>query len=159
MSLGLSFVDVAAPSALRPDGAMGGFWPAGDAKQRDCVHYCLPGVVDTWATLTYNLLASGRLRAAMATNGEERRGAKASRFFAANASEWLRVKGYAERLEACAGGYSAASARPPKGGCETRLQQQPWWAFRCIESRDRRARRGEAWATAWTPWMPPESFD
>lgn len=162
-ALGTSFIDVAAPSALRPDGAMGGYWPAGDARQRDCVHYCLPGAVDTWATFLYNLISSKRLRAAMTTATHDgRRGGgqrTSNRFLAANVSEWLRVKGYAERLEACTNFGATAGSTVRKGACESRMQQLPWWAFRCIENRDRRAIRGEAWATTWTPWMPPESFD
>ena len=154
VAFGASFLDVAAPSALRPDGAMGGYWPKGDAKQRDCVHYCLPGVVDTWSTLLYNLLVTSRLRAAMVM--DERHAKRPRSFFAANASDWLHIKGYAERLEACTG---SAGARAAKGACETRLQQQPWWAFRCVEPRDRRAVRGDAWENMWTPYMPPEAFD
>ena len=57
-SLGASFIDVAAPSALRPDGAMGGYWPAGDSRQRDCVHYCLPGPIDEWTRLLLALLTA-----------------------------------------------------------------------------------------------------
>ena len=34
-AFGASFLEVATPSALRPDGAMGGYWPTGDAKQRE----------------------------------------------------------------------------------------------------------------------------
>ena len=47
-------MDVAVPSALRPDGAMARFWSVGGYKtacngngncalKDDCVHYCLPG--------------------------------------------------------------------------------------------------------------------
>lgn len=140
-----------------------------------CVHYCLPGVVDTWTSFFENLLASPRLRAAMGAD-EKRLGAGAganigvgrvagrqSRFFAANASEWLRVKGYAERLEACVTStHMSRSTRPGhlgKASCESRLQLQPWWAFRCIEQRDRRVVRAPDFGTTWTPWMPAESFD
>lgn len=51
---GVRFVDVAAPSAQRPDGAMARFWPNAGARKEDCVHYCLPGVIDAWSTLLYN---------------------------------------------------------------------------------------------------------
>ena len=80
-------------------------------------------------------------------------------FFAANASEWLRTKGYSERYEACTDRQPATGARVAKGACESRLQQQPWWAFKCVEPRDRRALRGDGWAERWPPWMPAESFD
>jgi hypothetical protein len=162
--LGASFLDVAAPSSHRPDGAMGGYWPRGDAKQRDCVHYCLPGVVDTWSTLLYNLVASPRVQSALAADAAQparaagRAPRSSGRFFVPNASEWLRVKGYAERFEACS--YNAVrQGHSGRGACETRLQLQPWWAFQCIEPRDRRAVRGPDYAATWTPWMPAESFD
>lgn len=154
-AFGVSFIDVSAPSALRPDGAMGGYWPDGTVKQLDCVHYCLPGVVDTWSVLLYNLLATRRLRRALDEGdgraGELLRGQP--RFLAANASDWLRVKGYAERFEACLPG------RGRLGACEFQLQRQPWWAFRCIETRDRAVARGPRYAGEYVPWAPPESFD
>ena len=37
------------------------------------------------------------------------------------------------------------------------MQQQPWWAFRCIEPRERNIVRGPRWAEKWVPWMPLES--
>ena len=145
---------------------MGGYWPAGDSRQRDCVHYCLPGVVDTWSSLLYNLLSSRRLRAAIdaavdepAANKQQTASRRrTSRFFAANVSEWLGKKGYAEALEQCTSGASG-TARASKGTCETRLQQRQWWAFRCIENRERKSVRGPTWATDYMPWMPAESFD
>ena len=166
---GTSFIDVAAPSALRPDGAMGRFWPAGGlingkSKQLDCVHYCLPGVVDTWPTLLYNLLTSQRLKsalesAAVGTGASDvRDGTKGSRhrprFLSSNATDWLHVKGYAERFEGCMPG------RGRLGSCEEhRMQSLPWWPFRCVASRDRAARLGPRWSEQYKPWMPPESFD
>ena len=54
----IHFLDLAAPSAMRPDGAMARFWRGhGPEKiKEDCVHYCMPGVVDAWSTLVYNWL-------------------------------------------------------------------------------------------------------
>jgi uncharacterized membrane protein YgcG len=188
-----SFIDVAAPSALRADGAMGGYWPAGDARQRDCVHYCLPGVVDMWPTLLYNLLTSTRLRKALdehrrgpaagatgVTGQQQQRASSASggggggassgggssgggstsdaavargrpRFLNTNVSEWLHQKGFAERFEAC--------GRTRRGMCEYNLQRQPWWAFRCVEPRERALVRGPRYNVEYVPWMPAESFD
>ena len=175
VALRTSFIDVAGPSALRPDGAMGGYWPKGNVRanprgnsQLDCVHYCLPGVVDTWNVLLYNMLASPRLQRALGGGGSgsavPRAGAAVTarassqrtagrRFFAANSSEWLREKGYAERFERCTfGGHGVQR-------CEARMQQQPWWPFTCIEPRDRAALRGPRYSELYVPWHPPESFD
>ena len=190
VATGASFIDVAAPSALRPDGAMGGYWPStltpsGQNKQLDCVHYCLPGVVDTWNALLYNLLTSPRLRRALdgspppaeraageqlargaggggrssaklgsGTKGSSAKGgaakgsARGSRFLSANATEWLTVKGYAERFEKCTmGGHGS-------GRCEARMQLQPWWAFRCIEPRDRGYVHSKDYSAQYKPWHP-----
>ena len=163
-SCGTSFLDGAAPAARRPAGAVGRVLPPGShgngkSKQLDCVHYCLPGVVDTWPTLLYNLLTSRHLKAALGAVDADGKdgGARGShprmRFLSANASEWLRVKGYAERFEGC------MPSRGRLGACEHRMQSLPWWPFRCIESRDRAARKGAQWSEHYKPWMPPESFD
>ena len=120
------------------------------------MHYCLPGVVDTWSTLLYNLLTSQRLRKALepvevATRlgggrASPKSNARGSRFFSTNSSEWLLMKGYAERFEKCTvGGHGG-------GRCEMRMQQQPWWAFHCIEPRERGVLRGKAYSDAYTPW-------
>ena len=58
-SHGVRFLDLAAPSAMRPDGAMARFWPSAGARKEDCVHYCMPGVVDTIATMVYNWMVGG----------------------------------------------------------------------------------------------------
>jgi hypothetical protein len=59
---GLHFLDLAAPSAMRPDGAMARFWRGNGPEKvkEDCVHYCMPGVVDEFSTLILNWLASAR---------------------------------------------------------------------------------------------------
>ena len=164
VATGASFLDVTGPSALRPDGAMGGYWLKGNPRlnpkgnsQLDCVHYCLPGVVDTWNVLLYNLLSAPRLQRALAQTpaGGRAAGQRGSgrRFFAANASEWLREKGYAERFEKCTfGGHGAQR-------CEARMQQLPWWAFTCIEPRERGLVRGPRYSEHYHPWQPAESFD
>ncbi|KAI7857276.1 hypothetical protein BDC45DRAFT_566272 [Circinella umbellata] len=41
------FVDLAALTDLRPDGHVGG---------QDCLRYCIPGPLDTWAQVLYNVL-------------------------------------------------------------------------------------------------------
>lgn len=40
------FVDLAALTDLRPDGHVGG---------QDCLRYCMPGPLDAWATILYNV--------------------------------------------------------------------------------------------------------
>lgn len=133
------------------------------ACARALCQYCLPGVVDTWSALLYNLLASSRVQSAMGASPTTQRGGMGQRatvtpprrrFWTANATEWLRGKGYAERFESC----SYSPSRGLLGSCESRLQQQPWWAFRCAESRNRRAIFGADYAEQYTPWQPPELF-
>ena len=144
---------MAAPSAQRPDGAMARFWPRSQPTRRhDCVHYCLPGVVDAWSTLFYNLVASERVQRAMPPPPTAASDPALRRFVLANATAWLHERGYAERFEACRGRLGPSS-------CEPRLQAQPWWAFDCWESRDRAKNLGKNHAERWTPWMPAESFD
>jgi hypothetical protein len=75
-----------------------------DYREEDCLHTCLPGPVDEYVRLLYNLLraraAPGRANASAAlqprgtTSGGERR------FFAQNRSAWLYTTG-AESLEPC----------------------------------------------------------
>lgn len=195
MAVGASFIDVATPSALRPDGAMGRFWPPGNRQNEydttrrtssclvacylerrtllkkllpsnltnlSCVHYCLPGVVDTWVTLLYNLLASARLQRALRptvtldgalpkrTARSLSSRASSRRFLDTNSSVWLHERGYSERFETC-----KANARGP-AACETSMQRRPWWAFYCHEPKDR---PGGDYEKNYHPWQPPESFD
>jgi len=179
---GASFLDVALPSAMRPDGAMGRFWPAHVRQRLDCVHYCLPGVVDTWSTLFVNLLASSRLQRALRAspppppvdaNGAlsvaprrapRRRMAsmRGRRFFDANETLWHTERGFAERFEGCRKGGLPAQVARKEGGpvlCEAQLQLQPWWPFVCWDGAERRAQLASDHATKWVPWSPPESFD
>lgn len=44
---GWKLLDAYSPTILRPDSHQGG---------NDCLHYCLPGPVDHWVTLLYNML-------------------------------------------------------------------------------------------------------
>lgn len=46
-------MDVDKMTALRPDGHQG--WIP-EIKAFDCLHYCIPGPIDTWAQLLYNIL-------------------------------------------------------------------------------------------------------
>jgi len=51
-SFGIVYMDVSAPTQLRPDGHRGH-----NRKGRlDCTHYCFPSVVYTWVQLLYNTL-------------------------------------------------------------------------------------------------------
>ena len=56
-----SFLDIFALSAARPDETLGAFHEGLKTSHRglahrDCVHYCLPGPADAWASALYNLL-------------------------------------------------------------------------------------------------------
>ena len=46
-AVGGIFVDLAALTDMRPDGHVGG---------QDCLRYCIPGPLDTWAQVLYNVL-------------------------------------------------------------------------------------------------------
>lgn len=59
----VSFLDIDAIAATRPDMHLGHYkrwegYPSAllAAADADCVHYCLPGVPDTWSRLLFNLL-------------------------------------------------------------------------------------------------------
>ena len=56
-TLGITFLTLAGLSIQRPDGAMGG---RGELDAEDCLHYCMPGVPDTFAQLVFSALAIGR---------------------------------------------------------------------------------------------------
>ena len=57
---GVHFLDLAKPSAQRPDGAMARYWSDAGKVKEDCVHYCMPGPVDAWSTLVYNWIVHGK---------------------------------------------------------------------------------------------------
>ena len=176
---GVSFLDVAAPSARRPDAVMGPFWPAGSSRQRDCVHSCMPGPVDAWSMLLANLLESPRLVRALSelppnAPAQQRAHGHAARRFFANYTRWLGVRGYSERLEkdeceppvASKAPGMASKAAPmgrrerssgPRCEAQPQLHRHSWWAFDCGRGRaDHGANRSGA---EWQPWMPVESFD
>lgn len=62
---GWQVLDAYALTVLRPDSHIGG---------RDCLHYCVPGPADQWATMLYNMLAARSERRADANAGGEDRG-------------------------------------------------------------------------------------
>ncbi len=165
---GATFVDVAAPSARRPDGAMGGFWPPGSPRQRDCVHSCMPGPVDSWSVMLSNLLRSAPLRRALA-EAPGGAAAGAGRRFFENATQWLTARGFSERLEACGaaagrGGGRERALQRARGlhECAGGLHRHSWWAFDCSSAGRQQVEPPRAPAAApgeWQPWRPAESFD
>lgn len=88
-------------------------------KARDCLHSCMPGPVDTWVRLVYNLLLSQGGRWADAPSAGRR-------FFAADRQAWLERRGTAERLE----------RELPCAACEAKLRHLPWWPFRRLARPD-----------------------
>ncbi|KAL1529190.1 hypothetical protein AB1Y20_000149 [Prymnesium parvum] len=116
-ALGVTFIDVALPSAMRPDGAMARFWPPSSYKSAcnehgncalkdDCVHYCLPGPVDAWSTMIYNKLRAlsdtPLAKRQTASDGGHQRGTIPSgpgRYFAQSLERWLGARGAALQLE------------------------------------------------------------
>lgn len=91
MTHGASFLDISPLSLMRPDGQMARFSP-----KNDCLHSCLPGPVDTWIQLAFNLWQAmrDRLRGARPpTHG--------ARIFVPNSQNWTRRRGIAYTLEFC----------------------------------------------------------
>ena len=124
----VSFIDVAPLSMQRPDDTMArwcrlsgrdcyqragqsrreaGFRivPDADYLEEDCLHSCLPGPVDEYVRLLYNLLRNRNFaaRSPSTSNASAFRTSqfRDRRFFAKNLSSWLYTEG-AERLESCA---------------------------------------------------------
>ncbi|KAK7302938.1 hypothetical protein RJT34_13835 [Clitoria ternatea] len=48
LNFGLSLIDITDAMVMRPDGHPGRYRSVGNVKINDCVHWCLPGPVDTW---------------------------------------------------------------------------------------------------------------
>lgn len=78
--------------------------PAADYWEEDCLHTCLPGPVDEYVRLLFNLLPGRATRTALAHGGSG-----GGRFFGKNLSTWLYTEG-AENLEPCANASSPACA-------------------------------------------------
>ena len=55
---GVSYVDTAALSMQRPDGAMGAHSTRASTSHEDCMHFCLPGVPDIFTQMVVSVLAS-----------------------------------------------------------------------------------------------------
>lgn len=53
-TLDFKFLDVTRLSMYRPDAHSQAF--TGDPKKTDCIHWCLPGVPDTWIDILYAIL-------------------------------------------------------------------------------------------------------
>ena len=71
--LSIPYVDVAALSYLRADGAMGyNPW----TRKEDCVHYCMPGVPDDFARLLFNVMHAEDEEAGGRADGRVKSGAE-----------------------------------------------------------------------------------
>ena len=137
---GITFIDVAKPTAMRPDGAMARFWPSAGARKEDCVHYCLPGVVDTISTLVYNWIigvmpikppGGGPATNTTTTIGgyvkaNGRVANVSNKFFSISMERWLGERGASVHLEKC-----GKACLPGLSVPVTRLSRQWWWAFNC----------------------------
>ena len=77
---------------------------AADYWEEDCLHTCLPGPVDEYVRLLFNLLPGRATRTAVARGGNGN-----GRFFGKNLSSWLYTEG-AENLEPCANASNPACA-------------------------------------------------
>ena len=113
-SAGARFVDVAAPSAQRPDAAMARFQPNAGAMDEDCLHFCLPGPVDTWSQLLFNLWSLPALQQRIANGGAE---PGSGRWFAVNATKWVGERASAHHMEGCR----------RSGTCIDAVVSREWW--------------------------------
>jgi len=123
------------------------------------VHYCLPGPVDAWSMLLYNLLLHSRLplgpaegvRPAVPLELKSRGPLKnkrrveqlvgtshttTRRFFAINATLWLSTRGASKGLERCVSVKGRACRSVNCTGsvlseveCAGGLASKPWWPF------------------------------
>ena len=137
MEHGVSFLDISALSLMRPDGQMARFSP-----KNDCLHSCLPGPVDTWIQLGFNLWEGLRDRLrdmAPPTHG--------ARFFASDNQTWIRRRGLAYGFEFCNASATQecwSLAKRAKG-----LHKELDWLFA------RRGNHGALNATSATPAFAP----
>ena len=99
-------------------------------SRADCVHYCMPGVPDDFATLVFNVLHSEAANGAAATHpkrkrlldgGGVREGGNAS--WSISLKEWLSVRGVSRFFEGTAAANAAAGAQGDT------LEEQAWWPF------------------------------
>jgi len=130
--LGASFLDVAAISAQRPDAAMARFWPKAGSLDEDCLHYCMPGPIDTWTRLLHGhwlRLAVELGMPASAVDGVSRSGSgggwhemRPRAFFASNMTRWLGERNAANSIERC-----GPRASLPGLACIDSIVSRHWW--------------------------------
>ena len=120
---GARFLDVAKLSAQRPDAAMARYMPNAGALDEDCLHFCMPGPVDTWVRLLHNLWSRPSMRAALdASGGRGRPGP----FFALNTTRWLGERSAGHSVE---GGCNRRAAEPRKRCIDSIVSRHWWWPF------------------------------
>ena len=93
---------------------------AGQPNAEDCVHSCLPGPVDTYATLLVALLNSTMVGGSPSPYVHRTQG----RFFDINRTRWLSTPSVANRLE---------RKQPRRVGYQC-LAAQGWWPFHTCKS-------------------------
>ena len=138
---GASFLDLATLSIMRGDdslvrGRNEAPSPTVGYAQADCMHYCLPGVVDTFSQLLYNLFERRAANFSTAAS----RGEPIRRFF--STANWLTERGAARRLETCnrtchntlfasVAPYSSYSWWPwgARNNCSLHLERRKWINF------------------------------
>lgn len=112
---GALFLDTSEVSMTRGDGAMGRY----SSVRHDCVHYCMPGVVDTLSHHLFNLLDANVVEEEQ--DGEGAVDVSTRRFFHMGAN-WLKIRGIAAALERRGDACS-------KGKCAlNRLEDEWWWS-------------------------------
>ena len=121
--MGASYIATDELSAHRPDAAMAHVSDKIGAADEDCLHSCMPGPVDTWSRLLYNLMRSWR-DAADAGAAAEPPAARGGRgFFSMPRDTWLGSRGASTALEQCHG------RRGPGACVEASVAKMWWWPF------------------------------
>ena len=101
-------------SVRSPDAAMARFQPNAGAMDEDCLHFCLPGPVDTWSQLLFNLWSRPALQQRIANGGAE---PGSGRWFAVNATKWVGERASAHHMEGCR----------RSGTCIDAVVSREWW--------------------------------
>jgi hypothetical protein len=156
---GVSFLDIATTSFMRADDSLARGRNDAPSKtagyaNADCMHYCLPGVVDTFSQLLYNLLEPRAAASTTVATPAPRANANASRevqtrvhrrlrFFKLDG--WLTERGASKVLEQCSG------MCVDKAG---ELTHTRWWLYdaNCsIEQKSLRKRMERLHSIRWDP--------
>ena len=87
------------------------------------LHFCMPGPVDSWVRLLYNLWSRPSMKAAMDASGSRSRPGP---FFALNTTRWLGERSAGHSVEQ---GCSRRAAEPRRRCIDSIVSRHWWWPF------------------------------